>query len=81
MVFPILESFELLTCAVRAFQEKCVSGISVNVEANQAHIHTIIPRLTALVEKHGYSQVNAVCKEAGGDLALLKVRLGEVFGE
>jgi aspartate ammonia-lyase len=81
MVFPVLESFELLTCAVRAFREKCVSGLAVPAETNQAHIQTIIPRLTALAGKYGYSRVNTVCKEARGDLDLLKKRLDEVFKE
>ena len=79
MTFAILESFELLQCALRAFEEKCVRGMLVQCETGQAHSDTIIPRLTRLTHQYGYSRVNAVCKELRGDLRALKQRLDEVF--
>jgi len=79
MVFPILEAMNLLAQGVTAFEEKCVRGLEPVIEVNQAHVNTLIPRLTRLAQLHGYSKVNAVCKQAGGDMKLLEKILESTF--
>jgi aspartate ammonia-lyase len=71
MVFPILESMDLLVQGIRAFDEKCLRGLEPVPVVNQAHVDTLIPRLTRLAQIHGYSKVNAICKQAKGDLEKL----------
>ncbi len=79
MTFAVLESIELLACAVRSFSERCVRGLVVNEERNQQHTQTIIPRLTRLAQRHGYQRVSAVCEETA-DLEALRARLDQEFG-
>lgn len=79
MLFSILESFELLASSVTAFTQRCVHGLSADLETNRAHVDTIIPRLTRLMHLYGYARVSAVCKEVHGDTTLLKARLEQEF--
>jgi aspartate ammonia-lyase len=80
MVFPILESMSLLEQGSRVFGEKCVRGLEPVIEVNQAHANSLIPRLTTLAQTHGYSKINAICKQAGDDLHRLEKLLDEKFG-
>jgi len=79
MVFPILEAMNLLVQGVTAFEEKCIRGLEPLIEVNLAHVNTLIPRLTRLAQLHGYSKVNAVCRQAGGDMKLLEKILESTF--
>lgn len=79
MVFPILEAMNLLAHGVTVFEEKCVHGLEPVIEVNQTHASTLIPRLTRLAQIHGYSKINAVCKQAGGDMKLLEKILASSF--
>lgn len=81
MLVSVLESMELLECGVEAFTEKCVLGMRPNPEVNSLHAHTLIPRLTRLSRRHGYQRVTQVCKQAQGDLSVLKGLLDRVFGD
>ncbi len=81
MVFPILEAMDLLAQGVTAFEEKCIRGLEPVIDVNQAHVNTLIPRLARLARMHGYSKVNAVCKQAEGDITKLEMLLDTLPGE
>jgi aspartate ammonia-lyase len=81
IVFPILESMELLECGIRIFTDKCVRGLEPTAEVNNRHARTLIPRLTRLAREHGYQRVTQVCKQAHGDPELLKRLLNDQFGD
>ena len=66
MVCSILDSMELLENGIITFADKCVRGVTVNVEVNARHADTLIPLLTQLVHEHGYSKITAICKQAQG---------------
>ncbi|MCK4981787.1 MAG: hypothetical protein KAS17_02630 [Victivallaceae bacterium] len=78
-IFSILESMELLENAARTLGEKCISDLTVNTERNTANVQTIIPLLTDLMKRHGYSKVSKICKQAKGDIHLLRKLLNDVF--
>ena len=78
-VFSVLESMELLEAAAHCLRERCIVGLEVDPVRSAAHAQTIIPELTELMKRHGYSRVSAVCKEAAGDLARLRELLREHF--
>jgi aspartate ammonia-lyase len=80
VVFSVLESMPLLQSAVEVFTTRCVAGITVHAARNTANAQTLIPRLTELMKRHGYSTVSQVCHEAGQDLEKLKALLKERFG-
>lgn len=77
LVFNILDSIDLLATAVKAFAEKCVAGFQVSGDRNDANVETMIPLVTRLMHKHGYSAISAICKEAAGDVK----RLGQLLRE
>jgi aspartate ammonia-lyase len=77
MVFPMLESMELLESGLTAFAERCVSGLSVDDERSRRNTETLIPLLTRLAQMHGYGNITAMCKEAGGDAVRLRRLLEE----
>lgn len=81
VAFGILDSMELLENAADALADRCVKGIGVNAERNDRNVQTIIPRLTDLAKRYGYSRVSEVCKEAGGDIDGLRRLLDETFPE
>jgi len=80
-VFGILDSMELLESAAGTLGDKCIRDMRVNVERNDRNVQTIIPLLTELAERHGYSRVSDVCKKAGGNLKRLRHLLEETFPE
>jgi hypothetical protein len=51
------------------------------IDLNQAHANTLILRLTRLAQVHGYSKVNALCKQAEGDLKKLEILLDHLLGD
>ena len=81
LVFNILDSMELLCSAVTALQEKCIRDLKADGERNTRNTQTIIPLLTELMKRHGYSAVSEVCKRAGGDIERLRKLLAETFPE
>ncbi len=81
MLFPTLESMELLESGVETFTSRCVLGIYPNPETNSRHARTLIPRLTRLSRKYGYQRVTAVCKQATGDPAAMRALLDQYFPE
>jgi aspartate ammonia-lyase len=81
MICAVLESLELLECAATVFAEQCVLGLAINRARNERNADTLIPLLTRLSLKHGYSTVTAVCREAGADTRLLRELLAARLGE
>lgn len=77
VVFNILDSMELLTTAIRVFDQKCVRGLRINAVRNTKNAKTIIPILTDLVKQHGYTHINDICKQGKGDPKLIKQLLRE----
>jgi aspartate ammonia-lyase len=75
MLFPILESMNLLQQGVTVLDEKCIRSLEPVIDVNEAHVNTLIPRLTHLAQIHGYSKVNAMCKQAEGDLIKIEMLL------
>ncbi|MBL8056080.1 MAG: hypothetical protein JNK29_05245 [Anaerolineales bacterium] len=81
MICAVLEALELLEAAADVFTEQCVLGLSINRERNARNADTLIPLLTRLSLKYGYSTVTAICKEARGDNLLLRELLAARLGE
>jgi aspartate ammonia-lyase len=78
-VFAVLESMELLAAAADGFEARCVRRLDVDAERSARHAETIIPWLTDLAARHGYSRVTDVCKRAKGNMAELRVLLAATF--
>jgi aspartate ammonia-lyase len=72
MTFSVLESLELLQDGVTTFTERCVQGLSVDEAQNVRHAGSLIPLLTAKAEEIGYGKVTAICRQAGGDAAVIR---------
>ena len=68
IVFNILDSMELLSNAVSTFDQKCIAGLEINQDLNKKNAETIIPLLTSLVKKHGYSKISSLCQKASGNI-------------
>jgi fumarate hydratase, class II len=60
----IIESIGLLTCAVRAFTEKCLQGMEANIDICQSAVERSLAMVTALNPLIGYEQAAALAKEA-----------------
>lgn len=78
-VFSVLESMELLQCAAQSLTDKCIKGLAVDAERNNRNARTIIPLLTELMKRHGYSNVSDMCKQANGDISHLRQLLERAF--
>ncbi len=64
MAFNIFESLDMLEASVRTLTERCIRGITVNIEHCQALIEGSIGVVTALVPVLGYEGASDVAKEA-----------------
>ncbi len=60
----LLESIELLANSVNAFAEKCVTGITANVERCEELIEYSLSMVTALAPKISYDKASAIAKES-----------------
>jgi aspartate ammonia-lyase len=80
MVFPILESIELLQSGVETFTERCIQGMHLILDTNRLHTDTLIPHLTHLARKYGYQRITEICKSSNGDTLILKQQLDKEFG-
>ncbi len=72
VVFNILDSMSMLSNAAETLVDLCISGITVNLKKNDRHVNSIIPLLTDLMKVHGYSKISELCKQADGDIVLLR---------
>lgn len=64
MAHSILQSLQILTHAVSAFEEKCVRGLEANVAACRDSIEGSLAMVTALAPHIGYDEAAALAKEA-----------------
>ena len=78
-VSGVLESMNLLQSACEALTDRCIAGIQVEEERSRHNVETIIPLVTRLARVHGYARVSDVCREAGGDISLLRQMLRKHF--
>jgi aspartate ammonia-lyase len=72
IVFNILDAMDLLAAACNALTGRCIATLEIVSGKNRAHVETIIPLLTRLMQQHGYSTISAICKQAGGDPAQIR---------
>jgi fumarate hydratase class II len=64
MCHNILENIRLLTNAVRAFQDKCVSGITANRERCEELVEYSMAMVTSLAPIIGYDRAAEIAKES-----------------
>jgi fumarate hydratase class II len=64
MAHNILESIRLLTNVVRAFQDKCVSGIVANRKRCEELVENSMAMVTSLVPSIGYDRAAEIAKES-----------------
>jgi fumarate hydratase class II len=64
MAYDLLQSFEILTNAIRAFTERCVQGITANVERCRQLAESSLGLATALNPYIGYAAAAKVAQEA-----------------
>jgi aspartate ammonia-lyase len=72
IVVNILDAMNLLATAVSTLTEKCVQHLTINEDVNRQHTRSIIPLLTQLTKQQGYARINQYCKQADGNLQLLR---------
>lgn len=60
----IFESQKILTNTIKAFRQKCISGITVNEEVHRRNLETTIGIVTALNPVIGYKKSTELAKEA-----------------
>src|ERR1700757_113541 len=64
MAYDLLESIRLLTNAITAFTEKCVTGIVANRKRCEELIELSMARVTSLAPKIGYDRAAEIAKES-----------------
>jgi fumarate hydratase class II len=64
MAHNILENIRLLTNVVRAFQDKCVSGITANRERCEELVEFSMAMVTSLAPIIGYDRASEIAKES-----------------
>jgi fumarate hydratase class II len=64
MAYNLLQSIHLLSRAVMVFGEKCIKGISANIEKCTSNLEQSLALVTALVPAIGYDKAAALAKEA-----------------
>ena len=79
VVFGVLDSMELLQGAADALSNKCIKGLQADAQRNNRNVRTIIPLLTELAKRYGYSRVSEICKQAEGDINQLRDLLAQAF--
>ncbi|MDQ2999946.1 MAG: class II fumarate hydratase [Fibrobacterota bacterium] len=64
MANSLLQSLQILTHAVAAFEEKCVAGLEADVERCKATLDRSLAMVTSLVPRIGYDNAASLAKEA-----------------
>lgn len=72
LLFNVLDSMALLANAARTLAGRCLQEMTVVAESNRRNVDSIIPLLTELVKARGYSAVSRVCREAGGNVEMIR---------
>jgi fumarate hydratase class II len=64
MAHGLLQSLQIMTNAVTAFEEKCIQGLEADAERCRASIDRSLAMVTSLVPRLGYDNAAALAKEA-----------------
>ena len=64
ITFNLFESLDMLTAGVRTLSERCIRGITANVDHCRDLVESSIGVVTALVPVIGYERAGSVAKEA-----------------
>lgn len=64
IVFNLLQSLDILRNVLRVFRERCVQGITANVERCRDMVENSVGIITAINPHVGYDQASAIAKEA-----------------
>jgi fumarate hydratase class II len=64
MTYDLLQAIHLLSSVSRVFADKCVAGITANVERCQETVERNLAICTALAPRIGYDKAAAISKEA-----------------
>jgi fumarate hydratase class II len=64
MTYQVLESIRIMSNAVRVFTERCVDGLTANVDRAAATIEQSLAMCTALAPAIGYDAAAAIAKES-----------------
>jgi fumarate hydratase, class II len=64
MTYQLLESIRIMSNAVRVFTERCVAGLTANVDRAAAMIEQSLAMCTALAPAIGYDAAAAIAKES-----------------
>ncbi|HKS12571.1 MAG TPA: aspartate ammonia-lyase [Pseudomonas sp.] len=60
----VFDSITLLTKGIAQFREKCVAGLTADVERNKAHLTQSMAVATALVPELGYASVSKLARQS-----------------
>ncbi|MFM0736351.1 aspartate ammonia-lyase [Paraburkholderia xenovorans] len=60
----VFDSIMLLTNGIQRFTQKCVAGITVDVEKNEQHLMNSMAVATALVPRLGYARVSKLARQS-----------------
>jgi aspartate ammonia-lyase len=80
VVINILDAISAIENSVHLMRTKCVNGITVCIEKNEQNINSIIPLMTKIKMKKGYSFATNAYKESGGDFQKLKMIFSDDLG-
>ena len=64
MAYNLLQSITLLASVTGVFTEKCITGISANLEVCAGYIEKSLALVTGLVPEIGYDKAAAIAKKA-----------------
>ena len=64
IIYNILNAIKMLTSNCNMLNERCIKGITANVERCSEHVHNSIGTVTALVPVIGYANASAVASQA-----------------
>ena len=64
IAYNLMQSISILASVTKAFNEKCIAGITANRETCAAYIEKSLALVTGLVPKIGYDQAAAIAKKA-----------------
>lgn len=78
VVVNLLDAMDCLQNGVEVFHRKCLDGIVVNEQKNRENIDTIIPLLTRIKLRKGYSYATRLYKESKGDVELIRQRFHDL---
>ncbi len=64
IAYNLLQSVEIIANAAKLLADRCVDGLTANVERNRELVERSLAMCTSLAPKIGYDQAAAIAKEA-----------------